>query len=139
MGNKKNLREVLEKHNLWLHFDIKGERADLSGYDLSLRCLTRVNLRGAILRGTDFSGAMLFDADLSESDCTGACFFDADVRGANFEKANLTGAYLYCEYPLGTKWDGAILTDARGFGSWDEKRRIAEKAYARKIAAEKEE
>lgn len=138
MVEDKWLRTVLAKHALWLVWDLRGERADLSGKDLSLQTISGANFRGAILRNTDFSGCFLYGTDFSEADCTGADFDGADVRGADFTKANLTGASLYCRYPSGTKWDGAILTDARGFGSWDERQRAAVEEYEKKKAAEKE-
>jgi uncharacterized protein YjbI with pentapeptide repeats len=81
--------------------------ADFEGADME-----KVNLRGAILIGARFDGAILTGADLSESDASGASFdralmkgcllirtklADAALRGANLmdvlaSKARLTGA-----------------------------------------------
>lgn len=62
------------------------------------RQLPPVNVRGAFIRRTDWSGAMLRDANLSEADATSALF-----RGADFENAKLSGTILR----------GADLRDAR--------------------------
>ena len=60
-------KQKLEKHLLWVKGEAGGERANLSGADLS----------GANLREADLSGANLSKANLS---------------GANLRKANLSGA-----------------------------------------------
>jgi uncharacterized protein YjbI with pentapeptide repeats len=53
------------------------------------RQLPPVNVRGAFIRRTDWSGAILRDAVLSEADATGALF-----RGADFQNAKLVGTVL---------------------------------------------
>ena len=77
--SKHKLNFILNKHEMWLLNDPKGERADLSGADLS----------GTDLRGAKLSGATLYKADLS-----GATLYKADLRGAELVEANLRGAYL---------------------------------------------
>ena len=61
------LKDILEKHSLWLERDPNGVRADLSGTDLSGATLYGANLYGANLSGANLSGA-----DLSEIDLYGA-------------------------------------------------------------------
>ena len=50
---KKELKEVLRKHEDWLNGKRGGKRAVLSGFDLSKKKLGRVNLRKAILDGAN--------------------------------------------------------------------------------------
>ena len=54
------LKEILEKHQLWLNDDPEGSKANLSGADLSM-----ANLSGANLRWANLSGANLSMANLS--------------------------------------------------------------------------
>ena len=108
------LKEILEKHKIWLEGGEGGSCADLICADLScadLICadLSRANLRGANLRGADLRGANLSDADLR-----GANLSDADLRGADLSRANLRGANLrgadldYSAWPL---WCGSLTAD----------------------------
>jgi hypothetical protein len=69
------IEEKLRKHALWLADENGGERANLSGADLSV---------------ADLSRADLSDADLSRADLS-----DADLRGADLSDANLNWANLY--------------------------------------------
>ena len=90
------LKEILEKHKMWLNGEEGGEKANLSGADLRGADLYRANLRGASLRG-----ASLRRANLSGADLRGADLREADLRGANLICADLNGAYLdYASYPL---------------------------------------
>ena len=67
--NEKKLKEILEKHELWVNsFGELGERADLRYADLNRADLSRANLRGADLRSADLTDADLRDADLSRAD-----------------------------------------------------------------------
>ena len=72
MTNEK-LKEILEKHKLWLGDAEGGERAYLIDANLSGAYLIDANLRYADLRGADLSGANLRYADLR----------DADLRNTN--------------------------------------------------------
>ena len=74
---KKELKEILRLHNMWLIRNNGGVRANLIGADLS-----DANLRGANLSGADLIGANLIGADLR----------GANLRGANLRGANLRGA-----------------------------------------------
>jgi uncharacterized protein YjbI with pentapeptide repeats len=53
-----------------------------------------LDLHGAFIRRTDFSGASLRDANMSGADATGAIFRGADFRGARLRGTILTGADL---------------------------------------------
>ena len=81
------LTEILKNHGLFLKWDAKGIRADLTGADLTGANLRWVNLSGADLTGANLIGADLTGADLSEANLTGA-----DLTGANLTGANLSGA-----------------------------------------------
>ena len=110
------LKEILEKHKMWLNGEEGGERAnlrsaDLIGADLIGADLRRANLwnadlkiadlSGANLRGVDLSEANLSGADLSGADLSGASLRGSDLSGANLSGADLIGADLdYASYPL---------------------------------------
>ena len=78
------LKDVLDKHLKWLRDEDGGERANLSGADLS-----GANLSWAYLSGADLSGADLSRANLSGADLSGA-----NLSGAYLSRANLSRAYL---------------------------------------------
>ena len=93
------LRDILEKHSLWLERDPNGVRADLrwadlSGANLNGANLSEASLRGADLRGADLSQANLRKADIHGADLGGADLSVADLRGANLGWADLYGADL---------------------------------------------
>ena len=58
------LKDILNKHALWLRGDPSGVRADLSYSNLSDTNLSYSNLYGADLHGADLYGADLYGADL---------------------------------------------------------------------------
>ncbi len=114
--------QMLADHHEWLQNVGNGERADLSGLNLSnlelpgrnlaminlsFANLAGANLRGANMAGTDLSGANLTEtdlrgcdlssADLSNADMRGARLTDADLSGADLWRANLGGAVLPAE------------------------------------------
>ena len=72
------LKEILEKHQLWLDCAPEGSKADLSGADLSGADLSGANLSGANLRWADLSGANLSGANLSGADLRWADLSGAD-------------------------------------------------------------
>ena len=78
------LKEILEKHKIWLEGGEGGSRANMS----------RANLRGANLRGADLS-----DADLSDANLSYANLSYADLRGADLD---------YSAWPL---WCGSLTAD----------------------------
>jgi hypothetical protein len=94
---QEQLNEILDKHREWLRDEDGGERADLSGANLS---------------GADLSGADLFGADLSDAD-----LFGADLSGANLSGANLSRVYLFGAYLSGAYLSGAYLSGADLFGA----------------------
>jgi len=96
------LKEILNKHKLWLEDKEKGKRADLYGADL----------RGADLHGADLYGANLYGANLR-----GADLYGADLRGANLSFANLRGADLYGANLYGADLRGADLYGANLYGA----------------------
>ena len=94
-----DLKEILRKHALWLNNDPEGEKADLSGADLTgadLRgvYLYKADLSGAGLRWADLWGADLSKADLSKADLTGADLYKANLYRADLRWANLNEADL---------------------------------------------
>ena len=94
-----DLKEILEKHKKWLRGEGGGERANLSGADLSRANLSRADLSGANLYGANLSranlsGANLSGAGLSGADLSWANLSGADLSWANLSRANLSGANL---------------------------------------------
>ena len=107
------LKNILEKHFLWLAGDPSGVRADLGEANLY-----EANLRGANLRGADLRKAYLREADLSEADLSEANLCGADLYMANFSEAdlseaNLCGAYLHgskgINYPMNCPEKGSFI------------------------------
>ena len=66
------LTEILKNHGLFLKWDAKGIRADLTGADLTGTNLRGVNLSGANLSVANLSGADLSGADLRWANISGA-------------------------------------------------------------------
>lgn len=62
--NSNELKEVLDKHTLFLKGKDGGERANLRGANLIVADLSGANLSDANLRGADLSGANLSGANL---------------------------------------------------------------------------
>lgn len=101
---KKELKEILKKHKLWLEDNPEGAKADLSEVDLNnvdFHCmdlryadLRHTNLFGANLCHADLTGAILYGADLSNADLGGAILSNAELSDADLTHANLNSAYL---------------------------------------------
>ena len=83
------LKNILEKHSLWLREDCNGVRANLYGANLS-----EASLRGADLRWADLRGANLYGADLYWANLRGAILCRANLYGADLSEADLYGADL---------------------------------------------
>ena len=98
---KKELAVVLKKHKKWLNNEDGGERANLSGADLSGTDLSEANLSGADLRWANLSGADLRWANLSGADLRWANLSGADLSGADLRGADLD----YSVLPL---WCGSL-------------------------------
>ena len=103
------LKDILEKHFLWLEGDPNGERADLSEANLSGVNLCRVDLHMANLYGADLSMANLSMANLSGTNIRGANLRGTYLYGADLSGANLSEANLY-----GAKFCGADLHESKG-------------------------
>ena len=93
------LEEILDKHEKWLKHKEGGEKADLSGIDLSYvdlsrADLTRANLSHTNLRKADLSYTNLNEADLSSTNLCEANLKGADLSHADLNYANLMGANL---------------------------------------------
>src|SRR5574343_289668 len=97
--NSNELKEVLDKHTLFLKGKDGGERANLRYADLS----------GANLSDADLSGANLSDANLSGANLRCANLRYADLSGANLRGANLFGSNLII-YQSGL-WQAYIQED----------------------------
>lgn len=90
---------IIEKHGLWYQGKKGGERAVLSGDDLTWAQLDGAFLRNACLSGANLTRANLFQADLkganlSKANLNGANLFQADLRNANLQGASLRNATL---------------------------------------------
>ena len=83
------LSKILEEHKRWCENEDEGEKANLSGANLSDARLSYADLSDAILISADLSGADLSDANLIHANLS-----HADLRGANLESADLSGADL---------------------------------------------
>jgi hypothetical protein len=107
------LKAICDKHIRWLRNEDGGERAYLSGANLSEANLyganlyeanlSGANLYGANLSGANLSGANLSGANLSGANLYGANLYGANLSGANLSGANLSGANLYEANLSGTK------------------------------------
>ena len=126
--SKHKLNFILNKHEMWLLNDPKGERAnlykadlrgaDLRGADLRGACLAkanlmeasliRANLREANLREAFFYKTNLYKADLREAFFYKTNLYKADLRGAELRGADLRGADL-----MGADLRGADLGGAK--------------------------
>ena len=110
--SQKELKEILEKHKMWLNDEEGGEtanlrHADLRGADLKFAILRGADLYDAYLRGADLRGADLKYADLREADLRGADLREADLQGADLRGADLKFAIL-----RGADLRGADLQEA---------------------------
>jgi hypothetical protein len=91
------------RKNRGLHPDLR--EANLSEADLRGVYLNSADLRGACLQGANLSGAYLNSADLQGTDLSGANVSQAILHqanltgavlvGADFERADLTGCFVY--------------------------------------------
>ena len=80
--------------------------------------LTNVRFpKNAYLKGSDFSGAVLDNANLMEADLTNSLFVNASMNNANLMKANLTNADLSGISAKMASFMKADLTDAKLVGA----------------------
>ena len=94
--DKKELKEVLRLHDMWLRSEYGGKRADLQG-----AYLQDANLQGANLQRANLQRAYLQGADLQRADLQGA-----NLKGAYLQRAYLQGADL--DYSCWTLWCGSL-------------------------------
>ena len=114
---KKELKEILAQHVLWLDSD--GEqgrraylnRADLNGADLGGAILFEAELTRANLTRADLSGADLRDADLRGANLGGADLREANLNGADLRGTNLDGAELGPEIRECWRFDQARVSE----------------------------
>ena len=121
------LRDIIEKHQLWLEKKDGGEKADLSdadleNVDLHNVCLSCTDLCNAYLRGADLHNANLSNANLSNADLCGADLswailynanlYHAYLEDANLCRANLYGANLSHTYLCSANLSNTNLSDA---------------------------
>ena len=107
--SKHKLNFILNKHEMWLLKDPRGERADLRGANLMEADLRGANLMGADLMGANLRGANLYKADLYKANLSGADLRGADLRGADLMGADLRGADL-----SGAKLDWPLVCQEKG-------------------------
>jgi hypothetical protein len=112
-----DLMVVVEKHGKWLREEEGGERADLTGADLTRANLTGANLTGANLTWANLTWANLTGANLTWANLTGANLTWANLTGANLTGANLTGANLTGANLTGARIDGKTIVQVSGIGS----------------------
>ena len=111
---KKELTEILNKHEKWLSYGAGGERANLSVANLRVANLSGANLRVANLSGADLRVADLREANLSGADLSGANLSGASLSEANLSRANLSEANLSGADLSEANLSGADLSGAEG-------------------------
>ena len=89
-----NLPKILASHAKWLADKATGDRADLSGANLSSATLSWADLSRANLSSATLSGANLSRANLSSATLSGADLSWANLSGANLSSATLSRANL---------------------------------------------
>src|SRR5574343_573132 len=115
--NSNELKEVLDKHTLFLKGKDGGERANLRYADLSGANLSDADLSGANLSDSDLSGANFRYANLRYADLRDADLRYANLRGANLKYADLRYANLIDADLSGANLRDADLSGANLFGS----------------------
>ena len=104
---KLKLKQIIEKHKMWLADGDTGERANLAGANLTGADLTRADLTRANLTGANLTGVNLTWTNLTGANLAGANLTGVNLTRANLTRANLTGADL-----TGVNLTRADLTDA---------------------------
>ena len=104
---KKELKTILEQHELWLDSNEKrGKCADLTGADLTYTDLTGVRLFGANLTDADLTGTYLTFADLTDTildekeQCRKGIVLTEPMIG--YKKSD-EGKIITLEIPIGAK------------------------------------
>lgn len=94
---KDEFNAIMQKHDLWLAGDPKGQRASFKEKNLSKLSIINRNLRCV---------------DFSEAECVGTKFINCWLDNADFEDANLTSAEFYTCSALDVVFTDANLTSA---------------------------
>ena len=110
--SQEELKEILQKHEMWLKGEKYGERAELWNTDLRGFDLSDANLSGADLRKSDLSGADLMYADLKYADFKYTDLSAADLNDADLRGVDLTGADLSYTNLSDANLSNADLNDA---------------------------
>jgi hypothetical protein len=110
--------EVLRSHKRWLSGRGGGERANLSGVDLSHIRFGDVTLKDANLAEANLDEAWLVGADLYRANLAGASMrcatlTNASLRGANLTNSDLSDADLRSADLTGANLSGALLSRTR--------------------------
>ena len=92
--SKKELKNTLELHEMWLYEEEDGVKANLNHANLTNSNLREADLRYADLIDADFTNSNLNDADLRNANLRYATLRHADLTGADLTGADLTGADL---------------------------------------------
>lgn len=100
--------ERVRREQPWPNMDLSG--ADLSGCDLRMAQLGRINLEGA-----NFSNSDLTMANLTHSNLKGARFTKAKLIGVNLHKAELKDADFKGAIVSGMDQDGRMCINTEMF------------------------
>ena len=115
--NKKELKEILDQHQLWLDSDCEQGRradlwdADLRGADLAGVNLYRAELDGADLRRADLRGVNLYEANLTRAELIGAQLGPEIRECWGFPQARVSEDQLawLCLHPRFSEWVSGLV------------------------------
>ncbi len=134
-----DIKEILERHQLWLDGEDGGERADFTGVNLKRCDFSHANLENAIFSGANLScahftkanleGAIFRDANCCFADFSRANLFDVDFQGANlwsalFVRANLKKSNLSGAKINSSNFEHADISDTFLWFCWGNGREI---------------
>ena len=105
----RHLLKVMSSHHEWLNGDGVGQRADLTGLNLSNVSLSNLNLSHANMAEADLSGADLSKVRLVGANMVRTVLKNANLRGADLRNADLSDADLRDAILLGADLSGADL------------------------------
>lgn len=88
--DKEELKKVIAAHEEWVFDEDKGERANLSLYDLRGHSIINKNLSGAILRGASFDGGDLHGTKFHEADMRECSLLSTNIKNCDFAFADLS-------------------------------------------------
>ena len=92
---KEALKEILDKHQLWLEDKEDGEQANLYGANL-----TRANLDGANLYGANLTRANLTRANLDGASLDGANLTRANLWSCQGNRQEIKSIFISEVYPI---------------------------------------